>query len=703
VLYEMLTGRGAFAGDGVTDTLSRVLQREPDYAVLPATTPPAIRRLLVRCLEKDRNKRLPQIAVAAFQLDEVMGAGSSPVVEAPVRVRRHRAVLGSAILAGVVAGAALMWLIAIRQPASVAPVTRLQMNVSPADQIGGFEGRPTRHAFALSPDGRTLVFSATQKNRRALYLRPLDQPIATVIPGTDEALSPFFSPDGQWIGFWAAGQIRKVQFTGAPPVVIAPLGQMPFGMSWDRDNRVVFARSAGGLMQVPASGGTPQELTSTNTERGEISHRLPHVLPDGDGVLYTVTHNRFPRWDEPQVWLHSRTTGVSKLLIEGGADARYVSSGHLVYARDGVLLAVAFDLKRLEVIGGPVGVIADVMQVAYHRGEQSDTGSMQLSVSASGTLVYLAGGVHPNTEYVVVQVDRTGRVEPLPIPHQAFRTLRRSPDGSQLALSTTGRDRGIWVYNFARGALSRLAGATRGVSPVWTPDGERITYAGGVKGPDSIHWARADGGGSSEQLVSSPGHLVPGNWSPNGRQLFYYSIPGGPSDKGPTIWVQEIGEKSAPKSLAPSALRGGGIDVSPDGQWVAYHSAESGVMQVYVDAYPGPGPRHQVSTNGGAAPIWRADGSEIFYARAPAGEPIGAGDVEIEIMAVPVTRQPTLAFGRPRRLFAGVYSVNGPARGFDVMPDGQRFLLLQPRPHPPDVLRDMTIVQNWIEELRGVR
>ena len=591
VLYEMLTGRRAFDGEDVTDTLSRVLQREPDFTALPGGTPPAVRRLLARCFEKDRNKRLPQIAVAAFQIDEALAAAASGVVDAPAPLRstRRAGLIVPAVAAGAIAGAAVIWLISPRPPAATAPVTRLQMSVSPADQIGGTNGRPTRTAFALAPDGRTVVFSAQQTNRRALYARRLDEPTATMIPGTDGGVSPFFSPDGQWIGYWAAAEMRKVPLRGGPPVLVLPTTQI-FGASWGDDGRIVFARGAGGLLEVSSAGGAPRELTTTDSERGEVSHRLPHVLPGGEAVLFTVVHQRFPRWDEAQIWIHSRSTGTSKLLIDGGADARYVPSGHLLYVREGALLAAPFDLQRLEVTGGAVGIVPDVMQAAYVAGQPNDSGGMQVSVSRTGTLVYVAGGIHPSTEYSVMQLDRAGRGEPLPIPPQDFRTLRLSPQGERLALSTVGRDRSIWLYTFDRAAFSKLAAAGRSSTPVWTPDGERITFAGGASGPNNLRWIRADGGGASEPLVASAQNLESGGWAPNGRELFYYSIPSGVvSTAGPTIWVQHVADKSEPRALSGTLPNAGGLAVSPDGRWVAYHSGESGRLEVYVDAYPGPG------------------------------------------------------------------------------------------------------------------
>ena len=701
VLYEMLTGQRAFGGEDVTDTLSRVLQREPDAAALPDTTPSGIRRLLGQCFEKDQHKRLGQVAVAAFVIDEVLGDSSGTGAAGVTRSTRPTTLLVPALAAGAILGAAIAWLFVPRPIAVVAPVTRLQMSIAPADEIGGLAGRPTRTAFALAPDGRTLVFSATQKNQRALYARLLDRPAATLLPGTGDAVSPFFSPDGQWVGYWSPTEIRKVPLGGGPPVRVLTASQI-FGASWGEGGQIVFARGTGGLLEVPEAGGSARELTTLNTERGEVSHRLPHSLPGGDAVIFTVTHNRFTRWDEAQIWVHSRSTGSSKLLVDGGADGRYVPSGHILYVREGALLAVPFDLKQLEVSGGPVGVAPDVMQAAYVAGQPNDSGAMQASVSTTGTLVYVAGGLHPPTDYEVMQLDRTGRGKALPIPPQDFRTMRLAPGATRLALATVGRDRSTWVYDFARGTLGNLAGAGRSSTPVWTPDGQRITYGGGTKGPNNLHWIRADGGGVAELLVESARNFEAGGWTTNGRELLYYEIPSDAvvvQQTGPILWAQDVVGKGQPRKIPGAYATIGGADVSPDGRWLAYHSGERGRLEVYVDAFPGPGPRFQVSTDGGGSPVWRADGRELFYVRATGGG-LARANSAVDIMAVAVTTQPTLKFGTARKLFSGQFSMNAPARGWDVSGDGQRFILLQPKPQTPDVINEITVVENWIEELK---
>jgi eukaryotic-like serine/threonine-protein kinase len=706
VLFEMLTGQRPFDGDSVTETLSRVLQREPDFSLLPADTPQSIRRLLRRCLEKDRNQRLPHIAAAAFLVDEALAAFSSGEIAPDGEARRSSGRwLVVAIVVSALAAAAATWTVMSRRVLAPLPVTRLQLDIAPADQLGGNEGRPNRTAFALSPDGRLLVFSALKGNQRALYLRALDQPVAALIPGTEGAVNPVFSADGQWIAYSGANQIRKVAVAGGPSVPVAPIVQRQVtGLAWGDDDVIVFARAAGGLLEVPASGGTPVERTTINREQGEVSHRLPHVLPGGDAVLYTVTHNRFPSWNESQVWIHSRRSKTSRLLIDGGADARYVASGHLLYANEGALLTIPFDLDRLALTGGAVG-ISDVMQAAYVAGQPGDSGAMQASVSRTGTLVYLTGGVQMASEHTVVRVDRSGRANGLAIAALPLRTLRLSPDGAYLALGVVGRERGISLYDIARGSLTKLTSAGRAVAPVWTPDGERLTYAVAAQGPNNLFSVRADGAGTPEPIVKHAANLAPAAWTPDGRQLLFHVLPSDAATMSldrPTLYVQDVAGKDAPLPLSHVSRNYGGADLSPDGRWLAYDSADSGERHIFVDAYPGPGPRFQVSSEGGgASPVWSGDGRELFYLRATAaGQTMEAGDVELEMMSVTVTAQPKLSFGRPRALFAGRYGVNGPARGYDVTRDGQHFFLMQLRKRPPDVITAINVVQNWTEELK---
>jgi serine/threonine-protein kinase len=697
VLYEMLTGVSPFAGEDATDTLAHILRREPNFAALPAQTPEGVRRLLSLCLEKDRAKRLAQIAVAGYEIDASM---SNPVTPSAAKDRRW-AVLSIAVLAAASLGAAAVWLAMGQWSQPAPPVTRLFMGVAPAERIDSADTADARSlasvsqtALALSPDGKSVVFSGVRAGQRALYVRRLNEDEATPISGTNDGIAPFFSPDGRWIGYWSHGVLRKVALAGGPPIDVATTANL-VGASWGDDDRIVFARAVGALLEVSAAGGTPTEIIAPDETRGEASYRLPQVLPGSDAILFTVTHNRFPRWDQTQIYVYSRADGVAKLLIDGGADARYLPSGHILYAREGVLLAAPFDVERLEVTAGPIGVVAGVMQTAYARGQPNDTGAGQFAVSGTGTLAYIRGGVVPDEERSLLRVDRTGRVESLPSGTRPFITLRLSPDGQQVALSTSGRDRGIWFYSLARETLTKLPVPGRHAVPIWTPDGQWITLASGTVGVDRLYRVRADGSSiTPELIVESDRNLVPGTWARDGGELFYYEIDG----NGSAIRVRDLASSEPRSPLSGGSAGAGGADLSPDGRWLAYHSTESGQLEVYVQAYPGPGSRYQVSTDGGMSPIWRADGRELFYAR-PSASTAQSSASDITIMAVAVSFDSGLQLGEPDTLFEGAYEMNRPARAYDVSADGAHFFLLQAHEQPRDAISQIVVVQNWFDEL----
>ena len=339
-----------------------------------------------------------------------------------------------------------------------------------------------RVALQFSPDGRYIVHRGFDGENYNLYRRPLDQLTGTVVAGTDGAESLFSSPDGEWLGFWAGGELRKVPIGGGPVVKLCDLDSPPYGASWGSDNTVVFGMQNGGLLQVSADGRTPEELTTLDTEKGEVSHRLPAWLPGGEALLFTVRKRTRGSWEDAQIVVQSLRTGERKVLIENGADARYAPSGHLVFARLGTLMAASFDLARLEVTGSPVGVIDGVLQAANLRGSNHDTGATQFSFSENGLLTYLPGGIFPGEEESLVWVDRKGRVEPLAALKRPYGQPRLSPDGRQVAVVS---EEDIWLYDITRDTLTRLTVEGHNLFPSWTPDGARVTFgsitSGGVR------------------------------------------------------------------------------------------------------------------------------------------------------------------------------------------------------------------------------
>jgi hypothetical protein len=362
--------------------------------------------------------------------------------------------------------------------------------------------------------------------------------------------------------------------------------------------------------------------------------------------------------------------------------------------REAVLVAAPFDLRTLEIAGAPVAVLADVMQSAYAFGTLADTGAGQFSINAAGTLVYVRGGTAPSVSWPIVRVDRAGHTTTVLAP-RPFATLRVSPDGMQLAASTSGRDRDIWLHSFSRGTLTRRPASGRNLVPIWARDGQWIAYASATSGPDSLHRIRADGSGPPELVLARRANLVPGGFVPGDREILYYELTTGAAST-PLVWRADLGGNATSLDIPGGPAGTGGVDVSPDGRWLAYHSAESGQVQVYVQAYPGPGPRYQVSVDGGISPVWRADGRELFYVRsapAPATE-------RVQMLAVSVDgARNGLRIGPPSVLFEGAYRMNRPARSYDVSPDGAYFYLIQSSPQPVETITTLRVVQNWLTEL----
>jgi len=700
VLYEMLVGRRVFDGDEVSDTLAFVLTKDPDWNALPADTPAAIRRLLRRCLVKDRSNRLPDIGSARLDIDEARAEPPvAPVEMAGARTNRSVAwAIGAAVFAALAVLAAVGAWMAMRTPPAERSVARVLIGVGPAERLlSGSQldssigrGRPTRTAMVFSPDGRSLVFSAERDGRVQLYLRRLDQLDASPIAGTEGASNPFFSPDGQSLGFHADGALKKVPAGGGPVVVLCNV-DLIYGATWGRTDKIVFARQAGGLWQVSATGGTPTAMTKLQANSGELSHRLPQFLPDGQTVLFTVTGSFFPTWDDTQIVAQSLVSGKRTVLVEGGADARLVATGHLVYLRRGTLMAVPFDSQRLEVTGAAVALVADVMQAASIQPVQIDTGAGQFAVSESGSLVYVAGGVFPQDRWSLVWVDRAGRSEALRVAPGAYLAPRLSPDGRRVAFNTTTGDWDLWTYDIPRGIISRLPMEGEQSIPLWTPDGSRLTFSSLVKGTASVLSINADGSGSAATLATSNSRGFPNAWTPDGSTLLAFFL------DGQSRLIPRDGKTEA-RPLAISNVSQ--ADFSPDGRWLAYESRQNvnAPGQVYVHNYPRLDHREQVSIENGAAPAWRRDGRELYYVQDASAD----GPLKIRMMAVPITTTPTFSAGTPRMLFEGPFRIDGPFRGYDVTPDGQRFLMVQEIAQPAARLSQMVLVQNWFEELKRV-
>jgi serine/threonine-protein kinase len=680
LLFEMLSGRQAFAGEDVSHTLAAVIMKEPDWEALPVTALPSVQRLVRRCLNKDPRQRLRDIGDARIVIEEMLagGTGVPPVAvhgqDAHASWRRALpwmlAAISTLILLGLIIGNALR---APRLPTR--PSARLVVTLPPADRLAV----GSTPAIALSPDGSRLVYVANHAGGSTqLYLRKIDRFEATPIPGTDGAESPFFSPDGQSVGFFAERKLKRVSLSGGAPLTICNAA-FDYGASWGPDGTIIFATSfSSGLFRVPAAGGTPKSLTVPDRKKGEIWHHWPEILPGSKAALFTIWTGGTS--DKARIGLLSLETGEQRVLMEGGTYARYVPSGHLVYARRaGEVLAVPFDLKRLEVTGPPVSILKGVsMQFPL-------SGEADFSIAADGSLVYVPGGSRFG-EGTLIWVDRQGAVQSLPAPARAYLSPRLSPDGQQVAFSLLGTNPGLWLYDFSRGTLTLLTGLTGWTPPVWTPDGKQVTFSNAVSGAMNLFWMAADGSGPVERLTTSENPQLPGSWSPDGYVLAF-------SEADPTtgfdIWVVALQRDHKPRPFSQTPTNESSPMFSPDGHWLAYESDESGRGEVYVRPFPGSGGKTQISTEGGTEPVWARNGRELFYLN---------GD---KMMATAVETKAAFAAAKPKLLFEGHPETGTVAfeQGYDVSPDGQRFLMIKAS-EQESAPAQINVVLNWSDELR---
>jgi serine/threonine-protein kinase len=680
VLYEMLTGKVAFPGESVTDTLATVIRAEPDWSLLSASTPMRVRVLLQRCLQKDPKQRLRDIGDARISLDEVLSGvpeAAPSLVAVESSPRRRWLWMACGIAALLIVGAATGFTVWNLKPSAGKPVSRTVINLPPGDQLAALDFP----AIAISPDGTQLAYVAIHSGTRQIYLRALDSLEAKPVAGTEGARSPFFSHDGQWLGFFASGNLKKISVSGGAAVIVDSVTATPRGASWSSTGTIAFTPSATSpLQQVSDAGGASQPLTQF--DRGETGHRWPDFLPGGQAVLFATSGAN------PQIAVQSLRSGERRNFAPGGTSPRYAASGHLIYAQGGNLMGAAFDARRLQVTGSAVPVLQGVVQLP--------SGGCQYGLSTTGSLIYVPGGAQTLApQERLVWVGRSGAEQALAAPPHNYIQPRLSPDGKRLAVAIAEQETQIWLYDLSRDTLTRLTfgGSTNG-APAWTPDGKRIAFTSSKEGQLNIFWELADGSGGLERLAASANTNVPVSFSPDGQLLAYVEI--NPTTSA-DVWVLRLREPSAGSEQGRKAqpfLQTSSNETnamfSSDGHWLAYVSDESGRNEVYVQPYPGPGGKYQVSTEGGTEPVWNRNGKELFYR---------SGD---KMMAVGVATQPSFSMGKPRMLFQGPYAQSPfPAPFYDVSPDGQRFLMVKPPEQTASSsLTQIVVVLNWTEELK---
>jgi Tol biopolymer transport system component len=688
VLYELLTGKQAFHGEDVPDILAAVVRTEPDWLALPAATPLQVCTLLRRCLQKDRSLRLRDAGDARIEIQEAFAAPTTAVattVAAATRSWRERLAWAAAALLALTTTAFAIGFV-LRAPKPSQPMRLISETGIEASLDTG-----TGSSVILSPDGTRLALIAVGSDRKShIYIRPLDQLQATVLSGTENARDPFFSPDGQWIGFFADGKLKKIPIQGEAAVTLCE-ALSDRGGSWGEDGTIVFNPSnLVALSKVSSEGGTCEPLTALDEQAGETTHRWPQILPGGKAVLFTSS--TIPgSYENADIAVYSMASGKKKIVQHGGYYARYLPSGHLIYMHDGTLFAVTFDFKRLEVTGQPAPILEGVAAAP------NVNGGAQFSFSETGNLVYVAGSaVGQNAS--IDWMDRDGKFTPLRETPGYYRNPAFSPDGKRLALEISdGKRSDIWVYEWERDSLTRLTFVgVNNSSPVWTPDGQRITYSSQEKGGAyNLWWIRSDGAGDAQRLAQNKNIQFANSWRADGKVLALVQINPDTAYDVMTLPI-EGDEKSGwkPGELKPfvnTAFNEMQPAFSPDGHWLAYTSNESGKVEVYVRPFPGPGGKWQVSTGGGLMPKWSRNGKELFY-RTP----------DSKIMVVTYTASgDSFHADKPQLWSPGQFTDLGINNNFDLHPDGKRFAVLKtPGTEQAAAVSKVSFVFNFFDELR---
>lgn len=694
VLYEMTTGKRAFEGRNRTSLVGAIVSGEPRaIRELQPLTPPALEHVILKCLEKDPDDRWQSASDIAEELRWIGQAGAEAGA-APLVVKRMKRLEWLMIGAVVLLGGVLVGGLLVRSfPAvSPAPVVRSTIEIEPGHWLFGMHwrleaARPSRTAIAISSDGRFVVYSAIEENagpqaKPRLFLRRLNSSKAEPIAGTEGGLSPFLSPDDRWVGFWAEGTLQKIPVDGGLPTLLCDAPWL-FGADWGRDDSIVFTGDQeAGLSRVAAGGGTAEPLTRPDPKRAEYDHRLPSWLPDGESILFTVMGYA---WDpRPRLALLRMETLQWTVLLEDAADGRYVPTGHIVFMRQGKLMALRFDTARNEIAGQPVPIIENVAQ-AYSIYAGVHTCAGQFDFSESGALVYAEGGIAPEPANSLVWVSMEGIDEPVTDMRRPAHFPRLSPDGRRIVYGSLGnRESQTWVYDLVTGTNSRLTEDGYPLGAIWSPDGKTLLHGSLKALAHNLYLQPYDGSAPMERVMTSEHLQFVGSWSPDGKTA---AVAEWNPRTSADIHLLDIASGRVTPFLA-SKFHEGYPDFSPDGRWLAYSSNESGRREVYVRPVTGPGTKHLVSTGGGEDPLWARDGRQLFYRW------------QGEVWAADVRTDEAFSTGKPRLLFdRPVYHRGDPNRTWDISLDSRRFLMTRIEKGEPMPITKMTLVQGWFQEL----
>jgi serine/threonine protein kinase/Tol biopolymer transport system component len=679
VLYEMLTGQAAFQGEDVTEILAAVVKSGVNLDLLPANIHSRVREVIIRCLQKEQKKRYRDIGEAEYEIEQAL-ADPDGVLVPPIaavrcrqRLRQSLPWIAAVFILGLIIAGIAGWNLKPSFLPEPRQVTRFPLD---ADGITPMTG------MAISRDGSRLVYAATKDGIQQLFLRARNQMTATPIQDTNDASYPFFSPDGNWIGFFTGSELKKVSLSGGLSQAICKVG-LRAGATWGPDDSIVFASmNSPGLMRVSASGGEPQSLTKSETGPG--GHRWPEFLPDGKSLLFTIMKGT-AGW---QLAVMSMETKIHHVLTDG-TDGHFVS-GYLVFAREGSLWTAPFDGKRLVLTGKASPVVEGVQVNSGGWAQYALANDGTLAYLPGGPSAYLPGGLTGATLNRLTWVDRQGKKESIAAPFNNYLMPRISPDdGTRLALTVldSAGNYDIWIWDFAReNLMTRLTiDKAADLYPLWTPDGKQIVFFSTRDNSTGIYRESADGSGKVEPLyIGRAGYILPFSWADDGKTLVFMEWTPGKYDIGA---LSMEGDHEM-KPLLQEKYNEVGPQISPDGRWMAYASDESGQYNVYVRPFPEVDKRKwPVSTNSGYNPIWSRDGRELFYFSNDA------------VMAVAVTKDRDFNPGRPEILFP----TSAIREYWDISPDGKRFLMIEAAKSTgaaAGTQAEINIVLNWFEELK---
>ena len=669
VLYEMATGKRAFEGKSTISVASAILEKDPEpISKIQPTSPPALEHVVKTCLAKEPEERWQSAADVGRELRWISESGSQAGIPAPLsnyRKKRDRAIRIAVGVSLALVAAYAGWQVGLRGRG------KTPVHLTVALPAGSVLLNNSTHPLVVSPDGSTIVYSAYSEDRKLqLYLRKLDSFESTPIAGTEDGSAPFFSPDGEWLGF-ATGddKLKKVSLRGGSSLVSDAANRI--GGSWGEDDTIYFVKSfTSGIYAIPSGGGPLRQITQTGTKSDDRGHLWPNVLPGGKGLIFTVWTGR--SFNEARIEGLSFKTGERKVLLVGGSDAHYLSNGYLAYGHNGTLFVVGFDPERLEVKGTPVPVMQGVMSGASN-------GDAVFAVSQNGTLVFQPGSL-TSFQYNLLFMDRSGKAANITEEVKPYAFPAISPDGKRIALTLQGSTFDVWVYDLARDTITKVTFGGDDYRPRWSPDGKMLAYDSSKSGHQQVYVKHDIGQGSEEVVTDGSENKELYDWTADGREVIFGRQN---KDAGWDIYAAPIQGDHEPRPLVEAPFNQTEARVSPDGKWLAYVSDESGQNEVFVQAMNDPGTRVQISRDTGSRPCWARSGNELLYVS------------KDRLMSVKFAPGGALNPGKPVVLFEDKRDWNG----YDLARDGR--LLVAREAEKKGMGTQINVVLHWFDEMKA--